>query len=297
MPFLGHWRLGHRFNLGLLVALLVGAGVLTELAVQQDQHDQQYHLAVREADRNAERVKILAQLDGIPPAGAVTLLRNDPLTQGPKLFARNCAGCHRYGGEDGTGIVPKDPPAGSDLKGFASRQWLEGLLDPNRISSTQYFGATKFKDGKMSKFVHKDLTTLSPSARQSLGKVIAAVSAEAQLKSQRTLDVRDQAIIAEGRALLASNQVQCTECHQFRKPDEDATAPDLTGYGSHDWLVAFISDPTHSRFYGKRNDRMPLFGKDQVLDAHSISLVADWLRGDWEEPEAAKLVQAGRQKE
>ena len=88
---------------------------------------------------------------------------------------------------------------------------------------------------------------------------------------------------AEGRALAANDTMRCTECHQFRKTDEDASAPDLTGYGSREWLIGFISDPAHDRFYSKRNDRMPGFAKEQILDAQSIQLLADWLRGDWYE--------------
>ena len=84
--------------------------------------------------------------------------------------------------------------------------------------------------------------------------------------------------------MLLNNQVRCTECHQFQKRDEDATAPDLTGYASREWLIDFVSDPSHERFYDKRNDRMPSFGKDQRLDAHAIGLVVDWLRGEWYEP-------------
>jgi ubiquinol-cytochrome c reductase cytochrome b subunit len=142
-------------------------------------------------------------------------LRDDPLTQGPKLFARNCANCHRYGGEDAAGLTPKDPEAASDLKGFASREWLMGLLDPNRIGTTQYFGATKFKDGKMSKFVHKEIPTYSAEDKEKLRKVILAMSAEAELRNQHTLDQQDATAIAEGRALLTNNQIRCTECHQF----------------------------------------------------------------------------------
>jgi ubiquinol-cytochrome c reductase cytochrome b subunit len=76
----------------------------------------------------------------------------------------------------------------------------------------------------------------------------------------------------------------CTDCHQFRQPDDTATAPDLTGYGSRAWLVEFLRNPKHTRFYGERNDRMPAFGADDVLDEKSIGLLADWLRGDWYEP-------------
>jgi ubiquinol-cytochrome c reductase cytochrome b subunit len=293
MPILGHWKLGHRFNIGFGAALLLGATVLTWLATQQDSRDEKYAVAVREAERNARRVKELANSpEGIPVNGAVTLLRNDPLTQGPKLFARNCASCHRYGGTDGTGVAVKGAPAASDLKGFASRDWLSGLLDPARIDTPQYFGATKFKDGKMAKFVHKTMVDSSADEKEKIRKVILAISAEAHLDGQRSADEHDANPIAEGRNLLLNSQVRCTECHQFQKRDEDATAPDLTGYGSRAWLTAFIGDPAHERFYGKRNDRMPSFGKDQRLDEQSIGLIADWLRGHWYEPKNTMAVAA-----
>ena len=48
------------------------------------------------------------------------LLRNDPLTQGPRLFARNCASCHRYDGHNGLGAPVTDPQSAPDLKGFAT---------------------------------------------------------------------------------------------------------------------------------------------------------------------------------
>jgi len=253
--------------------------------VTKDTRDPAYKAAVQEARRDADRVRTLAQSpSGIPREGAVTLLRNDPLTQGPKLFAKNCASCHRYGGHDGAGQKPKDEPSASDLKDFASREWLAGLLDAQRIDGPQYFGGTKFKEGKMVKFVKKDVAGFSTENKEQLKKTIAALSAEAGLKSQRDLDRRDAAMIAEGRAQIASDTMRCTECHQFHKPDEDATAPNLTSFGSRAWLIDFISNPAHQRFYGKRNDRMPSFGEDKVLDAHTIGLVADWLRGDWYEP-------------
>ena len=176
-----------------------------------------------------------------------------------------------------------DVPSASDLKGFASREWLAGLLDPARIDGLHYFGGTKFKEGKMSKFVKKDVAGFSPEQKMQLQKVITALSAEAALNSQPDAGQRDLAVIAEGNTLITSEAMRCTECHQFHKPDEDATAPDLTGFGSREWLLAFISNPGHTRFFGKRNDRMPAFAQDKILDLHAISLLADWLRGDWYE--------------
>jgi ubiquinol-cytochrome c reductase cytochrome b subunit len=287
MPIIGHWRLGHRFNVGLSFSLLGGVILLTYLAMTQDKRDPGFLAAVQEAERDAARVKALAQSPtGIPREGAVTLLRNDPLTQGPKLFAKNCAGCHRYGGHDGGGKVPADEPSASDLKGFAGRNWLAGLLDPNRVDAAHYFGGTKFKDGKMVRFVKKDVAAFSAEQQEQLRKVIATLSAEANLKSQRDADQRDAAVITEGKTLIANETMRCTECHKFREHADDPTAPDLTGYGSRDWLVEFIANSAHERFYGKRNDRMPAFGADKVLDDRAIGLIADWLRGEWYEPES-----------
>jgi ubiquinol-cytochrome c reductase cytochrome b subunit len=284
IPFLGRWMLGHFFNVGLLFSLLAGAGLLTYLALAQDRRDANFQAALRDAEHNAVRVAELAKAKGIPQTGALTLLHDDALTQGPKLFAKHCSSCHRYDSHDALGGTVKDAPNASDLKGFASRDWLTGLLDSERVASLHYFGGTKFKDGKMVRFVKKDIAKFDPPQKDQLKKVIAALSAEAGLKSQAENDRRYAEIIAEGKILLAGSDMRCTECHQFHAKGEDPTGPDLTGFGSREWLVAFISDPTHERFYSGRNDRMPAFGKDQRLTGPEIRVIADWLRGDWYEP-------------
>lgn len=284
MPFIGKWKLGHRFNLGFLFCLIVGAGLLTFAALREDRQNETYLASVQTAEREAARVRVLAKASaGIPAEGAVTLLRHDPLIQGPKIFAASCASCHRYDGHDGTGNVPADPQSAPDLKDFATREWLTGLLDPARIATTNYFGATKFNSGKMVKFVQEKVAKYTPEKKAALEKVIIALSAEAQLKSQLAADQRDAAIIEEGKRLLV-DELLCTDCHQFQIKDEDATAPDLTGYGSRKWLINFIINPAHPELYGERNDRMPKFGADGILTEQQIGLVADWLRGTWYEP-------------
>ncbi|MGZ5565495.1 MAG: cytochrome b, partial [Limisphaerales bacterium] len=115
MPFIGRSRSGHRFNVALLFALIAGAGVLTYAAIQEDQRRPEIIAAKRQAEESAARIKELANSpQGIPPTGAISLLRNDPLTQGPKLFAKYCASCHRYDGHDGTGLKLKEAPTASD---------------------------------------------------------------------------------------------------------------------------------------------------------------------------------------
>jgi len=275
MPFIGKWRLGHRFNIGFLSVILAGAALLTYQALKEDQHKPEYIAAVKQAERDAHRVKELARERGIPITGAASLLHTDPQTQGPKLFAKNCASCHRYGGRNGQGELVKDPQSAADLKGFASREWIAGVLHPEKVASSNYFGGTKFAGGKMVKFVKKDAAEFT---QDQIQQIAAALSAEAQLPGQAEADSKDTAVIEAGRKFMASETGRCTECHQFRKKDEDATAPDLTGYGSRDWLTGILSSPKHERFYGAKNDRMPAFGEEKILDATAIELLADWLR-------------------
>ena len=288
MPLIGRWsvgklNVGHYFNVLFLYAVILVAAFLTWDAVREDRANADYVLAVKNTGRDAERVHVLAAAKGIPQTGAADLLREDAFTQGPKLFARNCASCHRYDGHDGLGSTPKDPASAPDLKGFATREWLAGFVDPNRIATSNYFGGTRFAGGRMVKYVQKEVAKFTPEQKQQLSKVIAALSAEATLPAQRQTDSGDQAMITEGRNLLKGD-INCVECHRFHNDDEDATGPDLTGYGSRKWLVEFIANPAHARFYGKRNDRMPKFGEEKMLDEKAIGLIADWLRGDWFEP-------------
>jgi ubiquinol-cytochrome c reductase cytochrome b subunit len=287
MPFIGNWRLGHRFNVGLLFAILAGATLLTYLARREDRSNALFQVAIRDAERSAERATELAK-SGIPREGALYLLQSDPYTQGPKLFSRHCASCHRYDGHDGMGLVSTNEQTASDLKGFASREWLARFVNPDYIASSKGFGGTKFKDGKMVKFVQKTVAKFSDEEKTQFKKVISAVSAEAQLPSQTQIDKSDAAAIEEGRKLIHSEAMRCGECHQFQQKDEEATAPDLTGYGSKEWLTSFIKNPAHERFYGKRNDRMPVFGEEGRLEEHSLKLIVDWLREDWPKSEVAR---------
>ena len=282
LPLLGRWNFGHRFNLGFLGAMLAGVALLTWLAVAEDRSKPEYVAAVKAAEFEAERVLALAQSpSGIPTAGAVTLLRSDPLVQGPKLFVRNCASCHRYDGNDGMGGQPKDKQSASDLKGFASREWLAGLLDPAKVDSANYLGASKHKDGEMVKWVKKNVPTFTARDKELLSQGLVALSAGAGLKAQKEIDARDAGIITAGTKLLPSHEFYCLECHTVMGQSDGGEAPDLTGFGSRQWLTAFISNPKHESFYGEKNDRMPAFGADGRLTADEIGLIADWLRGDW----------------
>ncbi len=280
MPFLAKWRLGHRFNLGFLAVLLTSATLLTVRSIRSDAANPGFQTAMAQAQAQSERIGALIRANGgIPPGGAGALLREDPATTGPRLFAQHCAGCHRYDGHDGLGVVSKDLPSAPDLQGFGSREWLAGFLEAGRITNHAYFGGTRFREGKMVKYVTTKLPKLHAGNPSALEAMVAAVSAEAALPGQREKEAKEGTMIEQGRAHVRET-FACTDCHAFRKPDEEASGPDLTGWGSREWIMAITTDPGHARFYGKRNDRMPAFGKEGRLTPKESGLIADWIRGD-----------------
>jgi ubiquinol-cytochrome c reductase cytochrome b subunit len=132
--------------------------------------------------------------------------------------------------------------------------------------------------------VTRDVADFSDELQQQLSRVILALSAEARLKFQSAADFQDAARIVEGRKLIDSGDMRCTECHTYHFEDEDMSAPTLTGYGSREWLMGLIDNPAHALYYGEKNDRMPAFKEEQILSPLEIGLIADWLRGDWYEP-------------
>ena len=182
IPYFGKWKLGHRFNVGFLSVMLFGAALLTWLAVSADKNDADYIAAKATADRDADRAVVLADR-GIPITGAVTLMREDALTQGPRIFSRNCSSCHRYDGHDGLGnALPKDSISASDLKGFGSREWIARFFDPKEIVGPKHWGGSALKDGDMVSWVNEHVDGATPEFKEELRKVEIALSAEAGLK-------------------------------------------------------------------------------------------------------------------
>jgi ubiquinol-cytochrome c reductase cytochrome b subunit len=287
MPLLGQWGPGHRFNIFVMVAGLIGFASLTIMAFHKDSLDPHYQAAVQQAERDAARTRQLAVAHrGIPTEGALTLLAEDPATQGPRLFAAQCASCHTYGGHDGLGAPLTEPPSAPDLAGFGSRQWLQGFMDPQKIETPAYFGNTAFvhpkggaRKSKMVRLITDKVPGYSAEENAQLGRIIAALSAEAALPAQKEADARDVDTITEGKKLLTNDALECTDCHQFHN-DASGDGPDFTGYGSRAWLTDFLKNPGHERFYGKRNDRMPAFGKIGRLNARDLDLLIRWLRGE-----------------
>lgn len=281
MPLLGNWRLGHRFNLGFMGVMLLGVGLLTWKAVAADRNDPAYQVARATSQRDAARAVELANT-GVPITGALTLVRDDAFTRGPRIFANNCASCHRYDGHDGLGnALPRDSISASDLKGFGSREWVRGFLDADTILTHKYWGGTAHTEGDMVYWL-ADHIPESDEERVTRGHVVLALSSQAQLASQAALDQRDSDKIAAGIAFMRNTSSGCAECHKFQ--DVGTDSPELTGWGSRQWMIDFVHDPSHPRFFGRDNDRMPSYGPEKSLSDREIEMVVDWIREEWMTP-------------
>ena len=286
MPWIGRSRAGHWCNVGLIVALGAGLAVLSWSSLAADARDKDYQASLAAASRRAQRVKELIAPEAgapprIPPGGALVIARREARAEG--LFAA-CATCHEFRDGRGTFSRPADQKATApDLYRFASREWLRDFLDTKQISGPRFFGNTKFKNAAMPQFVKGTLARLDDKDKEELRSVIAALSAEAGLPSQRELDARDAKQIDAGRRAML-DAFSCTDCHKFRGKGNLGNGPELTGYGSRQWLMGIISDPAHRRFYGSKNDRMPAYAAaadpaKNLLSDEELGILADWLRG------------------
>jgi ubiquinol-cytochrome c reductase cytochrome b subunit len=274
LPLLGYGRLrpvGRVIGVAVVVALLGSVAILTYLAIDADRLPAELRGLSPEA--RAEKIKTLpenarakaekARLfheeleaadvlagraiqlsgDGIPPDGAVYLLRRDPETRGPELFKEHCAVCHTYGNE-----FKNDKPAASDLKGWGSAAWIRGLLD--KPDDPHYFGRTKFKE--MVSYVTKERKTAekdekdpqTPLLKKDWDDIAGWLGTHP--RAEPTGEIYD------------ALEARCLSCHTYRDKGTSGRGPDFTGYGDADWVRLMMMAPFDNHRYGKRN-AMPAF--------------------------------------
>ena len=305
IPFIGWIRVGHYFNVAAVGFLFVSLCYLTYASYHHDYIDpsmQEFRDEEAAAARLAERAVELCLILPIPPTGALTLVQNDPLIQGPVLYKQHCAMCHTFEPLAGESVHPDFPPIFSDDRPVAPnlynpirKEWIEGFLKLDKIRSADFFGtmkldeegkevyASKFASGAMVGYVRDTLPSEIKDAadlyevEDALDKLIDFLLSEAQL------DVPQVKATEEQIELLGL--FSCDTCHKTYEDSRPAIqAPDLRGYMSRDWLIGIIADPETSRFYGNTNESMPAYhrnAEDAVMTMKEIELLTDWLRGYW----------------
>ncbi len=297
MPLIAKIRGGHSLNVVLLCLLVLGAGGMTGLAIYEDYYAPEgadFRAAVERTHADAERVIFLAESEGIPPEGARTLLRNDPLTQGPRIFNQYCADCHQP-----AGVEFDHPPLAPSLAEFGSRDWIRSVLTD---FSGHFAAVGNFEGGEGEGILNGDMSGWSSSNQEVLA---AEENAEAvghlveflyaQSGRGDALPADDPAVV-HGREVFETAQLTeaaaldsaCIDCHALHPVGGDAIlgeggyAPNLTGYGSAAWINGFVRNPANEEipYYGQcGTNAMPPF--DEQLSDHQLQMLARWLAGDY----------------
>jgi ubiquinol-cytochrome c reductase cytochrome b subunit len=309
MPFIGRSKFGHNLNRLFLVVLLGGIGYLTWITIAEDNHNETHQAKLKFAERDAHRVVALAKIEGIPQNGARELLVHDPFSQGPRLFARHCSSCHRFGGFDGTGQrilkeieengvkkkVP-EPATAPDLKGFGKREWLTRVLTDydNTFQPLENAGdkGKAILSGEMAGWCKENQKALTdPANADSLKALVEFVASQSGRSDGKAFD---EALVAEGKAIYKGGALKsgslstaCADCHSMKVTGETESLsdgagsgyPKLTGYGGREWLKSFLRNPAHEDFYGDKNAMM-VFG-EQRLSEKELDLLVNWMIGDY----------------
>ncbi len=302
IPLICRWFVGYLVGSAVIVVLLAANFFFALHIVNRDVADEKHQLALQEGRQRADRaLELVRGPMGIPPTGALTLLRNDPKTVGPELFKQHCASCHDHTAPDGSGIKAEETSA-PNLFAYGTRKWVAGWLDSEQIAGPDYFGNTAFRNGDMVGFVRDVMTDLDDEEVEEVEAIVAALSAQAGLKSQAALDLREIDKIELGQEMI-TDVYGCTDCHKFGEKGQLGMAPDLTGYASREWTIGIIANPEAARFYPDTNDRMPAYAENEddpsknLLSAKQIELLTDWLRGEWYEPEMPESREAPKTEE
>jgi ubiquinol-cytochrome c reductase cytochrome b subunit len=319
MPIIGWWKLGHKFNVTFMWLLAIGIIGLTGLAVYEDANDPGHQAALAEADRDGHRIRELASREEmIPVAGAVTLLRSDPFTQGPRIFAARCAGCHRIDGHDGRGRIVVDmievdgqnttretEPTAADLGNFASREWMRAVVTDFSNHFAAIRNSTAFIDGRKS----EDIEFFDPDESEMAdwsGNAASLMSAENDNNLNALIEFLvqqanhgnetvDEDLAAKGRSVAVDGTwagelapdgddgINCASCHshigeKFSVTLEETGYPTIAEYGSANWLKDFIANPGSSRHYGEKNS-MPAF-KSRMTE-RELDLLVRWMTHDY----------------
>ena len=318
MPLIAYIKYGHQFNVAFLWTVVGIAGVLTGMAWYEDWYantpeGREFRMAVEEAHHESARVRVLASSPtGIPPSGAASLLKTDPLTRGPELFGEFCAGCHQPVGSEPSEIplapalTVADQP--TQIR-FASREWIRSVLTEFRthfeplsnIEGEYQDAAGMILEGSMAYWSDSNgPILLEDQNSDDFNALVEFLYAQSLRKDALPPDdetvLRGREIFSTGE--LASGDVieACSGCHAMRAYtvadgvvvlEDEALAeemfPDLTGYGGVDWLQRFITDPEAVYSGGFGNNAMPAF-EDQ-LRREDVEMISRWLAGDYYLPQ------------
>jgi quinol-cytochrome oxidoreductase complex cytochrome b subunit/mono/diheme cytochrome c family protein len=313
--------LGHTLNrafIWLMAFVVVG---LTGLAIYDDQNDSAHQAALAESHRDAQRaIELASGPNKIPIQGAVSLMRNDPFTRGPRLFAQHCAGCHRWNGHDGRGSLVSElvgegdtkqvelaKPTAVDLGGFAQRNWMRSVVTDYPGHFAWLTNASWFHDAKNQEDDGAEVVFLDPENSEmadwsgdsealksaenagNLDALVEFLTAEAGHAGT----VIDEQLAATGRSVAvdgawsgALEGTSCADCHSTIG-EEFTVVPDdeADGYPSmaRYGSQAWLRDFIRNPGAARhygQKNRMPTYGRRQLSNT-DLDLLVRWMTGDF----------------
>ena len=320
MPILARKSWGHKFNLVFMWGMTAAIIGLTGMALVEDSNNVSHQAAIAEADRDAHRVQELANRPSmIPVEGAAKLLMDDPFTQGPRIFEKQCSSCHRSNGHNGRGrlLMQPDPkhkgtsivslPEAADLGDFGSEAWARSvILDyPNHfrhlrnakwhqanVAAEDGWNLENSSEMKDSSSEYANIMKDDDAeAKADVEALIHAFAVESgRTKPDTTKMDRAKNVLSDEYAGSVST---CTGCHswQIGGKFEDLKLVDAdgeaTGYGNgYAVLTGYGSDAwlrafikNPAHFYGEAN-KMPAFHY-QKLQANDLDLLVKWMTGNY----------------
>ncbi|MGH7434118.1 MAG: c-type cytochrome, partial [Polyangiaceae bacterium] len=281
LPWLDRGRPGASRALVVAPVLAIfGAAVaLGAVAMRKDDRDAQYVKARRKADVQAAAAAEIAKA-GVPPQGALFMVRHDPELRGADLFEKHCASCHVL-----AGLGDPKKASATNLDGWTTPRWIEAMThDPD---AAEFFGRGPFK-GQMPSVDVRPKDVPAGEKWTAMIRSDAERKAVALFLSTQGSEPGDPPVGGDGAALALGEKIvtdRCTTCHLFKGDgDEEGSdvAPELSGYGSIAWTRAQVADPSSRATYRKKaldpelKKHMPRFDKE--LSAEDIDTVARWTR-------------------
>lgn len=225
-------------SIAALSLLIAGAIGFTVAGFAHDRADKELIASKKTQDRIDRRSLQVALAEGVPPAGGLAMVREDPMLRGEELFREKCASCHRLGD-----MAPKDNKlTAPSLDGYGTEAWVLGVLDDP--DAADRFGNSPYA-GKMPSYTRppKDpelAKDFKPMPKPELDAIARFLAGEAEGKP-RGHD-------ADGEKLIRQ---RCTSCHLLRGESDDpgGLAPELAGWASLAYTKAQIANPGTDRTY------------------------------------------------
>jgi ubiquinol-cytochrome c reductase cytochrome b subunit len=264
---------------GAPVALIFGGAVILALDARiHDARDKHYVKSRAEADAQAAAAIKLA-MNGVPPAGALDMVKHDPELRGRDLFARHCASCHVLGD-----LGDPEKSTATKLDGWGTPGWIEAMIhDPD---GADFFGRGPYKTQMPSVDTRpKDKPAnepWTPMVKSDAERRAVALFLASQGDEPGDPPRTDKPALALGEKIVTE---RCTSCHLFKGNGDDegsGVAPELAGYGSVAWTRAQVANPSSAQTYRDKaldpemKKHMPRFDGD--LSPADVDLVAQWTR-------------------